>query len=377
MKAYFRSLKLAAAFALLVASAALGAPRGDKQAEPSQPEAKPDVVYFDPGNAAPAAADDPLQGKIRVFSSGAPLTLYDQALLANPIERPLKPAKFWIGVSCMEVPDYVAEQLGFTPGRGLAVVEVVPNSPAAKAGVRPRDILLAADTKPLAKVYDLVQAVDKAEGKKIEFDVLRKGEHKTITVAPEHNPHWKPEEKADAKSPPLDELDKIYEWFEQQYPGQTVRPQMRLRFMHPGMILPPNTPMHPALPNGMSITVFKEGDKPTQIMVQRGKETWKVDEKGLDQLPKDVRPLVDRMVRGVVIGPDTMAPRLDYMPDFLIQRRTPTPPTDEPSAIRERIDQRMERMNQRLDELRGMIEDLRNSRGDKAATPPSGPEEKK
>ena len=56
-----------------------------------------------------------------------------------------------------------------------------------------------------------------------------------------------------------------------------------------------------AMPNGMSVSVTREGDGPAQITVKKGDKTWTVssdDAKALAELPEDVRNVVSGMING-------------------------------------------------------------------------------
>ena len=145
------------------------------------------------------------------------------------------------------------------------------------------------------------------------------------------------------------------------------QPPMRLWFVNPGIILPADALMHPALPGEMSITIMKKGSEPTQITVTRGDDVWKVNEGELDKLPKDIRPHVDRMLSGLVVGPEAMGPRFDYLPDTSFPANMPKPSELE-AAARERMSRQMEQMNRRIEELRQVVEGIRDKKG---------PEEKK
>jgi hypothetical protein len=84
----------------------------------------------------------------------------------------------WLGLQ-LEAPGTVlAQQLDLPPKRGLAVVQVEPNSGAAKAGVRPGDVLLELNGVPVpADVGELVKALGKPKpaGGKVAALVVRKG----------------------------------------------------------------------------------------------------------------------------------------------------------------------------------------------------------
>jgi membrane-associated protease RseP (regulator of RpoE activity) len=365
MKLRVESIKLAAAVGLLVASTALAAPDG-KQPATSEPQDGPRAVVELPSGQR-AVEWNNSTGAI-VQPNDAPAADPDRrdGLIDDVFPSAISTPEYWIGVSCAPLPPVLREHLDIPDGQGIPVFVVVPGAPAAKAGILVNDILLTANKKPLHTIADVSQAVQEAQGKPVAFELIRKGQRQTVEVAPEKNPHWRPDEDRSGqpafKSPPYDELDRIYQWFDRQFPGHALKPQMRLRFMHPGTILPPGAPMQPALPGTMSITIMKQGDQPTQITVTRDKETWKVDEKSIDKLPADVRPHVERMLQGMVIMPEASGPQLDYVPDWMAPRSPGAPPQVGPS-IRERIEERMDRMNQQLQELQERMENLRQDKG--------------
>jgi S1-C subfamily serine protease len=67
--------------------------------------------------------------------------------------------------------------------RALRVVDVVQGSPAARAGLRPGDLVLAVDTKPLSDAQSLQKLLfDDAIGRRMEVTVLR-GEAMVDVVA--------------------------------------------------------------------------------------------------------------------------------------------------------------------------------------------------
>ena len=52
---------------------------------------------------------------------------------------------YWLGVSCTELADDFRDELKLDEAKGVVVMDVVPDSPAAKAGLKKHDVLLAAD----------------------------------------------------------------------------------------------------------------------------------------------------------------------------------------------------------------------------------------
>jgi len=299
----------------------------------------------------------------------------------------VEPGEYWLGVECMPVPPPLRAQLGLPENQGLLVEAVMPESPAAKAGIARYDVLLAAAGKPLASPRDLIQAVETAKEAKLAIEVLHEGKKKTIEATPAKRP-----EEARRKVIPLPEgadWETVQKWIEGMRPGEQAdgQPPLRFRFFHPGAILPKDVLVQPPLPANMSVAIAKEGDQPAKIVVKRGDEKWGVTEKELDKLPADVRPYVERMLgRGGPLGivgetlnslQELATPALPPVRQF---HQVPVPPPPQkpsqvpvppprlkPSAGDGRLEKRLDEMNRRMDQLFKSIEELRQNRGHRQA----------
>ena len=87
------------------------------------------------------------------------------------------------GVTIQEVSQSLAESFGLDRPRGALVAEVDKDGPAAKAGLKPGDVLLAVNGKPIersAEVPPLVAALK--PGSKVAFEVWRDRAKRTIEV---------------------------------------------------------------------------------------------------------------------------------------------------------------------------------------------------
>jgi len=95
---------------------------------------------------------------------------------------PKVPVTF-LGVETSEVPSVVSEQLGFAKGFGLVVDYVVPDGPAAAAGVQRNDIIKMLNDQILIDPNQLSKLVRSfSEGTTVTLTVLRKGQEQKITV---------------------------------------------------------------------------------------------------------------------------------------------------------------------------------------------------
>ncbi|MGI9400857.1 MAG: PDZ domain-containing protein, partial [Rhizobiaceae bacterium] len=89
----------------------------------------------------------------------------------------------WLGVQIQSVTDEIAESLGLDEARGALVGDVVSDGPAEKSGIKPGDVVLEFDGKPIEKMRDLPKIVADTEvGKEVDVLVLRKGEEQTLQV---------------------------------------------------------------------------------------------------------------------------------------------------------------------------------------------------
>ena len=81
------------------------------------------------------------------------------------------------------LPPRVAARLGRE--RGIEVVEVVPDSPAAQAGLQPEDLLVDAAGVALRSVEDLQRLMtEETIGREIALTVVRRGEDRRVTITP-------------------------------------------------------------------------------------------------------------------------------------------------------------------------------------------------
>ena len=89
----------------------------------------------------------------------------------------------YLGVETSDVPRVVSEQLGLAKGFGLVVDYVVPDGPAAAAGVQQNDIIKMLNDQILTEPDQLSKLVRSySEGTTVTLTVLRKGKEEKIGV---------------------------------------------------------------------------------------------------------------------------------------------------------------------------------------------------
>ena len=78
----------------------------------------------------------------------------------------------------------MADKLGVRDRRGVLVSDVVPESPAAVAGVQPLDVITGFDGRDIEGPRDLQQVVERSEvGRQHSLRVLRDGKPLTLEIA--------------------------------------------------------------------------------------------------------------------------------------------------------------------------------------------------
>jgi membrane-associated protease RseP (regulator of RpoE activity) len=95
------------------------------------------------------------------------------------IERP----KVMLGITMSEPGESLIEHLGLKEGETVLIDRVVEDLPAAKAGLKAKDIVISFDgVKPIteSQIRDILRK--KEPGDKVEVKVIRKGKEETLTI---------------------------------------------------------------------------------------------------------------------------------------------------------------------------------------------------
>ena len=101
----------------------------------------------------------------------------------------------WIGVEPQEITPELAESFGLTTKSGAIIAGVLKGGPADKAGMKPGDILVAVEGKPVADTTDMLNLIAQlAPGNKAKMTVMRKSQQATLDVIVGKRPKIKREE---------------------------------------------------------------------------------------------------------------------------------------------------------------------------------------
>ncbi len=231
------------------------------------------------------AAEDEAEGRIVEISpeEGGSDREAGEERAAEEAKQP----KYWIGLQSRPLDSRVLRtHLQLADDVGLIVENVVPGSPAEKAGLRQDDVLVAVNGEPISDVVALQKAVADGEDKPLELKVLRLAKETTIKVTPEERPADMPVAQGGGLADPFGakgQLD-IESIFKQLQEGGALGGRM----IGPGMVMNGRQFDISKMPGGMSVSITREGDGPAKITVKKGDESWTVegdDQEAIKQLP--------------------------------------------------------------------------------------------
>jgi hypothetical protein len=263
----------------------------------------------------------------------------------------------WFGVAVESLQPAIAEQLKLKPDQGVMVMTVFAGSPAEKAGIRPNDLLIELNGKPLTSQEDLAKAANtvvqtKAGPSRASSEVayLRKGDRRVVQMSPEPRPAEltanaigrQPGAAADASGRAQGGETRnmvLSNGVSVQYgPGYQIDASSGedLRILRQ------------AVGNGQSVTFTSEKDGAGKITntISDGRNTYVVDPKNPENVPANLRPLVGR------IAGQTQATAAEQAPQL-----ANTEQAARGSSVV--VDERLKRLEQQNDDLRKQIEELK------------------
>jgi len=154
-----------------------------------------DVIQTDaalnPGNSGGALADS--SGRVIGINTAVagiglglavPINAHTRKIIGE-LMREGRVRRAWIGIAggARPLPPVVAASVGRE--RAVEVVEIVGDSPAARAGLRPEDLIVAIDGAPVRGVDDLQRLMDASRiGADVSLSVVRAGVAREVAIRP-------------------------------------------------------------------------------------------------------------------------------------------------------------------------------------------------
>jgi serine protease Do len=94
-----------------------------------------------------------------------------------------KVVRGWMGVNIVSVTEDLAGTYKLKESRGAVISEVSPDSPAEKAGLKPEDVVVAVDDRPVQNNNDLSRYIaSKPPGASVKLQLIREGAEKAVSV---------------------------------------------------------------------------------------------------------------------------------------------------------------------------------------------------
>jgi hypothetical protein len=261
----------------------------------------------------------PIEVQAQTLNLGGPLQVhFDLASADDDKDGDATAAEYFLGVQVAVVPELAKRQLAIE--HGLAVEDVAPESPAAKAEIKKYDILIQAGDTPLKNVGDLIKSVEAAKGKQIVITLKRDGQSRKVEATAEQRakdyPHataarWKLDPQSSKFSAEIKELEEAME----KLKAKAGREGFGMWFAKPAIVAPridvrtkeeTTKTLKVDFPKDLSVQINKQGNEPTKIHVKRGDQEWDVTEDKLGDLPEDIRTHV-LMMLGKMKGPTVIA----------------------------------------------------------------------
>jgi S1-C subfamily serine protease len=154
-----------------------------------------DVIQTDaalnPGNSGGALADS--SGRVIGINTAVagvglglavPINAHTRKIVGE-LMRDGRVRRAWIGIAggARPLPPVVSASVG--RDRAVEVVEVVSDSPAARAGLKPEDLIVAIDGSPVRGVDDLQRLMDGGRiGADVSLTVVRSGASREVAIRP-------------------------------------------------------------------------------------------------------------------------------------------------------------------------------------------------
>lgn len=89
----------------------------------------------------------------------------------------------WLGVFIQDILPGMEKHFGVAPGEGVVVADVVPGSPAERAGVQSGDVIVSVNGRPVRNTNELqTEIMYRRVGEQVQVGIVRDGRELTLSV---------------------------------------------------------------------------------------------------------------------------------------------------------------------------------------------------
>jgi hypothetical protein len=307
---------------------------------------------------------------------------------------PKRTSKYWLGVILKNIEGDLAAYLGNVDG--VLLDSVAPNGPAAQAGLVKGDVLLKINGDPLTEPGAVMAIMSRLAAKGEEAPVLnvvvlRKGEEREFAVQLEPRPkdsnppgrpgrvELKPRPESDSHANPLAKAfslswtgengEELQALLQQLGDGMMDQEMKLFRMGDPAMLVVPG--------NGASafdslqavikkvvdgrevqVTISRQSGEPAKITVKSDGETTEYTEEELDEMPAEIRSIVQPALQQTGKGIIRMSPMQLNLPgalNFKADELTLKASAEEARVMAERYREMAEK---RASELKAKAEEM-------------------
>ena len=232
----------------------------------------------------------------------------------------------WLGIAGEPAESDVLKKLDIK--NGLVVELVVPNSPAANAGIRVGDVLAKFGESDVKEVYQLQRVVNEHKDKTVALKLFRDGKPQTVKVTIAKRPQEiqlivpveKPEPKKESAETPDDRFNalldkvraaeeranaaeaKIRAREESKKTQKSAEEQLNEARDSLRKAIETRVADEKPVPKNLRIAIAKVGDQPAQATIERDGQKWEVTEESLDKLPQELQAHVYELFHKMAAG---------------------------------------------------------------------------
>ena len=118
-----------------------------------------------------------VEGMGYAISTKTAMPIIEELIRTGYVIRP------WLGIVLRTVDQSVVFRYDLAVDKGAFITEVAPGSPADKAGIEPKDVIVGLDGQEIATAQELIQAIHSSQvGQRVKITFWR-GDTKNTTYA--------------------------------------------------------------------------------------------------------------------------------------------------------------------------------------------------